>query len=262
MTADTCKCGSGLPFARCHGDPRNEYARAQALREAEGIPFLFPSVRLRGSALADFADETAATFPAADEPPVEAGLALVQPAELRRLVESWAEPYADRWLSLTTAAGDIGPAERALAVGALRAAVAERQPTPRELLEPFEDGALHGSPLAALALVLPPELVWSFDEARAAQAAAAGRRKVRQRHDAVEGVAQALVTAEHVRRLRRLAARLSAELASCDLPGAARVLGDACSCVERDDGNARAAAAGLLITYAERLTAAAAVTSL
>ena len=262
MTTDTCTCGSGLPFARCHGDPRNEYARVQALREAEGIPFLFPSVRLRGRAIGDFADETAASFPATDDVPVEKGLALVEPQELRRLVESWAEPYADRWLSLTTASGDIGAAERALALGALRAAVAERQPTPRELLEPFDDGALHRSPLAALALVLPAQLVWSIDEARAAQAAAEGRRKARQRHDAVEGVARALVTAEHVRRLRTLAARLSAELASCDVPGASRVLGDGCRRVERDDANAKAAAAGLLITYAEQLTAAAAVTSL
>lgn len=262
MAADTCKCGSGLPFARCHGDPRNEFARAQALREAEQIAFLFPAVRLRGRAVHDFADETAAAYPDTDEYPAEEGLALVEPDELRRLVESWAERYADRWLSLTTAAGDIGTAERALALGALRAAVAERQPTPPNLLEPFEDGRLHRSPLAALALVLPPQFVWSIDEARAAETAADGRRKARQRHDALERVAHALATWEHVCRIRLLAARLSAELPSCGLPGAARVLGDACNRVATDDDNARAGAAGLLITYAERLTAAAAVTSL
>src|SRR5687767_7081855 len=139
MASETCTCGSGLPFARCHGDPRNDFARAQALREAEGIAFLFPAVRLRGRAVEEFADEAAAAHPDTDDVPVEDGLALVEPVELRRLVAAWAEPYADRWRSLTTAAGDVDAAERGLVVGALRATVAERQPTPRELIEPLDD---------------------------------------------------------------------------------------------------------------------------
>jgi hypothetical protein len=256
MASDTCRCGSGLPFERCHGDPRNEFARVQALREAEGVAFFFPAVRLRGAAIVDFVDETAATHPETDLPPVEDGLALIEPVELARLVDSWALPYADRWRSLATAAGDVGAAKRSLALGAVRAAVAERQPTPREVLEPLDDAALHRSPLAALALVVPPEFVWSVDEARAAQAAACGRRKARHRHDAVERLAYALVTWEHVSRLRTLSARLSRDLASYGLSGAARVLGDACSRVARGDDDARAAAAGLLISYTERLDAA------
>jgi SEC-C motif len=261
MARDTCKCGSGLPFARCHGDPRNEFARVQALREAEGIAVFFPTVRLQGPEVEGFVEETAAAFPDSEDLPVEEGLALIRPEELGRLVDSWARPYADRWLSLTTAAGDVGAAERTLALGALRVAVYERQPTPHELLEPLDDGAMHRSPLAALTLVLPPEFVWSADEARAARAAADGRRKARQRSDAVEQVAYALVSWDHVRRLRALSMRLSVELPSCGLPTTARVLGDACSRVARSEDDARAAVAGLLIAYAERLGAAPVVTS-
>jgi hypothetical protein len=57
---DACTCGSGLPFARCHGDPANDHARVTALREAEAIAALFPAVRAQGAAIEVFLDEIAA----------------------------------------------------------------------------------------------------------------------------------------------------------------------------------------------------------
>ena len=223
---DVCACGSGLPFSRCHGDPRNEFARVQALREAEAIAWMFPSVRLSGAEVDAFADRAALEHSSDDDLPkalLDEGLALVNGAERQRLVEVWAETYADRWASLTRASGDVDAAERALVVGALRAAVAERQPTPHELVEPLEGGALRRSPFAALAVVLPPAFVWSVDEARAAELAASQRRG-RGRMDVVEGVAYALMTFTHTRRTSALAARLAAELPFAGLPEASRTL--------------------------------------
>jgi len=47
VKATHCSCGSGRSFGRCHGDPRNEFARTQALAEARQVALLFPSGRLR-----------------------------------------------------------------------------------------------------------------------------------------------------------------------------------------------------------------------
>jgi hypothetical protein len=253
---DTCQCGSGLPFSRCHGEPRNEFAREQALREAESVPMLFPSVRLQGDEIDAFAERAAAAFPE-DDPPVDIldeGLALVDVSERRRLVDGWVELYADRWRSLTETAADRDAAERSLVRGALRVAIAERQASPLRSAEVLEDGALQRSPLAALALVLPALFVWSRDEAAAA-AIAAAHSKRRQRSEAVESVAYALMTFAHVARTRRLACRLASDLPIAELPEASKVLSSACEDVQSDIDAARAATAALLIAYVEQLRA-------
>ena len=259
-SVDTCQCGSGLPFSRCHGDPRNEFAREQALREAESVAMLFPSVRLHGEEIDAFAERAAAAYPD-DDPPgdlLEEGLALVDAPEWRRLVDSWAEIYADRWQSLTETAADRDAAERALVRGALRAAIAERQATPRELVEVVEDGQLRRSPLAALALVLPPQLAWSRDEAAAAEVAALHSKR-RERCQAVEGVGYALMTFAHVGRTKGLARKLACELPIAELPEASKILSAACVDVESEIDAARAATAGLLVAYVEELRASKAV---
>jgi hypothetical protein len=251
---DACRCGSGLPFSRCHGDPRNEFAREQALREAESVAMLFPSVRLRGEEIDAFAEQAAAACPE-DDPAgdvLDEGLALVTAPERRRLVDSWADVYADRWRSLTETAADRDAAEHSLVRGALRAAIAERQATPWKPAELLEDGALRGSPLAALALVLPAVFVWSRDEAAAAEIAAeySGRRR---RCVAVERVAYALMTFAHVGRTRRLARRLASELPIIELPEASKILSKACAEVEGDIDAARAATAALLVAYVDQI---------
>jgi hypothetical protein len=133
----SCTCGSGLPFARCHGDAANDYARVTALREAEAIAAPFPAVRAQGAAIDAFLDELAAGTDDVDidEAQLGEGVALFDAAERRRLVESWARPYADRWESLTRAAGDAAAAERALIVGALRMGIDERRRVPRDIVE-------------------------------------------------------------------------------------------------------------------------------
>jgi hypothetical protein len=251
---DACQCGSGLPFSRCHGDPRNDFAREQALREAESVAMLFPSVRLHGEEIDAFAERAAAAYRDDDRPGdvLDEGLALVAAQERRRLVDTWAEVYADRWRSLIETAADRDAAERSLVKGALRVAIAERQATPSEPAEHLEDGALRRSPLAALALVLPAVFVWSRDEAAAAEVAAeyAGRRK---RSVVVERVAYALMTFAHVGRARRLTRRFASELPIAELPEASKTLSKACDEVEGDVDSARAATAGLLVAYVEQI---------
>jgi hypothetical protein len=251
-----CTCGSGLPFVRCHGNPFNYFAREQALAEAEMVAMLFPTVRVRGEHIEEYARRMAAMLPGEDdipEPLIEEGLDLVGRAERRRVVESWSHPYADRWASITYTAGRRGAAETALVAGALRAAIAEVQPTPRGRVEPFEDESLRRSPLAAVALVVPPMFVWSRDEAEAATAAAAGRRKLRDRLRTIEHVGFALITHGHVRRLRRLAAFVAAELPFAGLPAASESLAGACRAVAADDEDARAATVASLLAYVEEI---------
>jgi hypothetical protein len=215
---------------------------------------MFPCVRPAGRELEAFVDKEALEHPTDDVPDavLREGLELVDEQERRRIVELWSDPYADRWASVTHASGDVEAAERALVVGSLRAAIAERQSTPRELIEPVEGGALRRSPFAALSTVLPPALVWSVDEARAAHVAASNRRG-RAAMDAVEGVAYALMTFTHIQRTSALTRRLALKLPFTGLPEASRTLSTACDEVTRRVDAARAAAAALLIAYVERL---------
>lgn len=248
----TCQCGSGLPFARCHGDPRNEFAREQALREAEAVPSMFPFVRVHG--IDEFLERAAHEGDA--EKAANNALARIPADEWRRVVDSWAAPYADRWESITATAADVAAAERALVRGAVVAAISERWIAPRGLVELLEDPRAAPSLYPALALMLPVTAVWSIDEARAAAAAAHARRSPIERMDAVQEVAFALMTFVHVRRTRALAARLAAELPVDDLPNASRLLQLACDDVEKKLDAARMTAAALLISYGEQLQAA------
>lgn len=217
---------------------------------------LFPSVRIQGRRIEAFAEKAAVACSDHDPPAavLADGYALVDARE-RRVVESWAEPYADRWQSLTETAADRGAAERALVVGAVRAAIAERQTTPRDLVELLEDGRLRRTPFAALAVVVPAPFVWSRDEAEAA-AVAATHAKRRGSSAAVEGVAYALMTFTHVTRTRTLLRRLASELPIAELPEASRILSSVCAEVARDLAAARAATAALLMGYAEQLGSA------
>ena len=158
-SVDTCQCGSGLPFSRCHGDPRNEFAREQALREAESVAMLFPSVRLHGEEIDAFAERAAAAYPD-DDPPgglLEEGVALVDAPEWRRLVDSWAEIYADRWQSLTETAADRDAAEaRARQRGFARCDRRAASDAARAWWRWSRTAGSGARRFAALALVLPP----------------------------------------------------------------------------------------------------------
>lgn len=230
-----------MTFARCHGNPENEHARAQSLLEARQIAVLFPSVRLGAREALARAESVARELGDADEPTdeaVEAVAAAVDAGEARRLVESWTRAYPDRWASLVHAAADVTAAERELVRGASMVALLERLPTPRDLLVELELVEL--PPGAALAFVLPPQLVWSLDEARAAAAALPS---------AFGDVAAALGRIDHAERVRSLARLVRAELPFDGFPHTSAAIEEAAELVEADLGYARAVAALCLEAY-------------
>ena len=100
------------------------------------------------------------------------------------------------------------------------------------------------SPGPALALVLPPQFVWSYDEARAGAAA---------RPDRIDEVAAALGRVEHVERVRSLAGFLTAELPFRGFPRASGVLAEACEAAERDLEFVRAVYSLSLLAYVHEL---------
>lgn len=168
--------------------------------------------------------------------------AAIDEREAHRVVSEWCAAYPDRWSSLCHAATDVGAAERELVKGALAAAVYERLPTPRELVVELE--LIELSPCAALALLLPPQFVWSYDEARAAAVALPGR---------IDEVAAALGRIEHVERVRALSGLLSRELPFRGFPRASAILAESCAAAESDIEFARAVSTLSLIAYAREL---------
>lgn len=243
MQRTLCSCGSGKVFARCHGDPANEFARTQALAEARQVALLFPSVRLRSPAALGLAERLAAGLGEDEEIDEEAlESAAIEVSEARRVVDEWVAAYPDRWSSLCHAAADIGAAERELVKGALAVAVHERLSTPRATLAALELAEL--SPLPSLAYVLPPMLVWSYDEARVAAATLP---------DLIDEVAAALHRVEHVDRVHRLAGLVARELPFRGFPRATDALGQATASVGEDIGAAREVATWCLVAYAREL---------
>ena len=133
---------------------------------------LFPSVRLGSASVLAFADRVAAELGEDDEVAedvLDEGLALVGDGELRELVRRWRLDYPAQWQSLVHTSADERAVLREVGRGALDAAIMERAATPDELLATVEDSGL--SPGPALALVVPPHWVWSYNEARVAVAA-------------------------------------------------------------------------------------------
>jgi SEC-C motif-containing protein len=255
---DLCSCGSGRPFARCHGDPRNPFARKQALLEARQLATLFPSVRLTSPRILDFASRAAAELADEDELSEELldeGARLVGESEVDALVRGWVDAYPDRWASLLHTAADERAARAAVVRGAIEVAVCEHGTTPRAVLAKLEAEPL--PPGAALAFVLPPFFIWSFVEAQAALAAVAGRRhELEDPLRPVEEVAYALINVEHERRVRRFAACVEAELPVTDFPSASDHLDQACREARSDVRFVRAVASLILAAYVEHLAPA------
>lgn len=245
MQTSPCSCGSGRSFERCHGDPRHEFARRQALLEARQIALLFPSVRPRTVDALALADRLAGDLgedEELDDDALTVAAAAIEEREARRLVDEWAAAYPDRWSSLCHTSADVAAAEHELVKGAFAAAVHERLPTPPEVIMELE--LAEPSPVPALALVLPPQFVWSYDEARAGAAAHPGR---------IDEVAAALGRVEHVDRVRSLAGFLRAELPFRGFPRASAVLAEACGETERDHEFVRAVCSLSLLAYAYEL---------
>lgn len=240
-----CSCGSGRSFDRCHGDPRNEFARTQALGEARQVALLFPSVRFRAQEALALAERLARELGDDEELRAEAladAAAAIEEREARRLVDEWSAAYPDRWASLCHAAADVEAAEAELVQGALAAVIHERLPTPPELVVELELVEL--SPLPSLAFLLPPQFVWAYDEARTAAVALP---------DQIDEVAAALGRIEHVERVRTLAGFVRRELPFRSFPRTTAALTEACAAVEKDIDSTRAVMTLCLIAYVHEI---------
>lgn len=215
----------------------------QALAEARQVALLFPSVRLRAPAALELAERLARELGDSEELDEDAlESAEIDGDEQRRLVDAWSAVYPDRWESICHTAADVGVAERELVKGALAAAIHERLPTPGELLVELE--LIELAPCPTLALLLPPQFVWSYDEARAAAVALPDR---------IDEVAAALGKFEHVERVRALGRMIRRELPFRRFPRASAAVAEACTAAETEIEFARAVSTLSLIAYVHEL---------
>jgi hypothetical protein len=225
---ELCICGSGRPFRGCHGlrgrERRGRGHELQALGELHDLGLLFPFVRPRGVVIGAFADRVASAIGETprDTSPTEAaeGVRLLSDGERRRLVRSWAGRYPERWRKLCAAVGDTRLGEVTLVASAVRGAVADRVSCPRELIAELEEGIFEDAPVAAVALVLAPPAVWSFEDV------------VTGRND---------VNAGHVARARTQVGRLRRRLPLPELPRASATLIRGCDVADDDHASGLAA---------------------
>jgi hypothetical protein len=115
----------------------------------------------------------------------------------------------------------------------------------------FEHGLFADEPWKALALLLRPPTIWSFDEARTAGwelPRGAGFEPARRA--ALERSAAGLVTPAHLRRVRDGAGRISSQLPAAPFPIASRTVAAGCAAVATDDDFCAAVAATQLARFA------------
>jgi hypothetical protein len=137
-----CYCGCGRPFEACHGLPRRvrrgRKRELDGLAETHDVSALFPCVRPRDSVFDAYAERVASTLDSADPRvpinAVEEGIGLLAEAERRRIVDDYVSAYPDRWESACAAVGDSSLVRRAFVASAVRGAISERRPVPRELV--------------------------------------------------------------------------------------------------------------------------------
>jgi hypothetical protein len=199
--------------------------RLDALAEVHDLGALFPFLRPAGAEVLAFAD-TVATYAAA---------------------------YPGPWSTVCDDVGDPAVAERALVVGAVRAAVGERRLPPRAVLEEVEaaDEALD-SPEKALLFVLSPSNVWSIRDVVDASEAADGAADFGAWVGAIDAVADERVGDEHAERVRLLAGYVARRLPLEGLPRTSSLLSSACDALERDSDLANELALYLLTNYVVR----------
>jgi hypothetical protein len=179
------------------------------------LALLFPSVRPTGTAIDAYAARLAAEMgdqprePTAAE--AAAGVELLPAGERARLILSWAGPYPARWRKICSAAGNEALAEQTLLASAVLGAVADRIVCAPTVVAELEEGALEGSPGAALAFAIAPQAVWSYEE--------------------VLSPGRPLVTNEHIARVRTQARRLRRRLPYDGLPRASATLARGCAIV-------------------------------
>jgi hypothetical protein len=250
---ERCPCGSGEKFKRCCGTREAQAAlerQAGALEELVALAQLFPRLRPRGEAFGAWAERVAALQ--LGEPPLDEGVALLEPAELERIERGHAEEFPQVWRSLVEELGDDELARKAVVYGAVAAGIRERRPLDGMALR-LLDGSPDEDSTEALALVLDAGDLWSVHDSVVADAALA------ELADDLEDQAYALawdaVLAEqagrlstpwHDTRLAELVRRLRSSLPLADFPASSAVLMAACDAFERDGDVRTRLAASLL----------------
>lgn len=235
--------------------------RLEALTELAELAALFPFLRPAGEAVESFADGAADRLGDHDGfVPVELaeeGLALVDDAERRRLVEVFAERYPEPWAELRESVGDDALTERTLVVGTVRAAIGERRPPPLRVLAEVERATdTIDTPEKALLFLLSPSGAWTVEDVAAAGNAA--ERAAEGEYGwmrAVDRVAADRIEAEQVGRVRVLSGHLRRRLPFNGCPRISALLAEACAEVEQDDDLAYEIAGHLLTTYLVRMSA-------
>jgi hypothetical protein len=237
---ERCPCGSGEKFKRCCGTREARAAlerKAGALEELITLAQLFPRLRPRGKAFGAWAERVAAFE--LSGPPLDKGVALLEPGELGRIEAAHAEEFPDVWRSLIDDVGDEELARAAVVRGAVAAGVWERRPPDamalRWLGSPDED------PSEVLALVLDAGDLWSVHESVIAEAALAELDEGLDDEAyelawdaALAERAPGLWTGWHEARLAELVARVLSLLPLEDLPAATVTLAAAFEAFERD----------------------------
>src|SRR4051794_7559243 len=103
-------------------------------------------------------------------------------------------------------------------------------------LAPFEHGLFADEPWKALALLLRPPTIWSFDEARTTGwLLPRGAGFEPGRLAALERSAAGLATPAHLRRVREGAGRISSQLPAARFPIASATVAAGCAAVATDD---------------------------
>jgi SEC-C motif len=238
-----CPCGSALKYKRCCLERDRELERqAEALEELLALPSVFPLLRPLDSRFEAWTASVGEAAPTREL--VEAGLDRLGRRERRRIVSA-AEALV----------GELDEVERhAVLVGAVVGALGETgelDPASLDHLEECED--CREGPAEALAAVLEPCDLWSFDEADRAV------EELDRVHEALAGQAAFAVmlgvqagsmwSREHTRRLELLVDRVRAQLPVVGRPLASAALADACAAVQREQG-VRMRLAGLLLADA------------
>lgn len=181
---------------------------------------------------------------------IEQGLALLTADEQRHLVAQFADRHPDQWAAVRSDAADVPALERALAAGAVRAAIIERRLPPTSRLSDLERGiAPIRSPRDVLAVTLPPEAIWSVIDVEAAEQAAADAGTDGEWLDAILVVAESRGHEAHPLRVQVLAAALRRRLPVTDFRTASMMLDDAYGRAERNLDFAESVVVALLPAY-------------
>ena len=258
-----CFCGCGRVFEACHGLPRSvrrvRKRELDALAQTHDVSVLFPCVRPQDPVLEAYAENMASALdPAEPRVPVDAveeGILLLAEAERRRIVDDWVSTYPDRWESVCAAVGDSSLVARTFVASAVRGAISERRPVPREIVAVFEGGKLQRSPVAALGSSCSCHRWYGTATLRrcfGSRSAAAGgcRRSGSTMRSPWHSVTSA---DEQVECVRAVSARLGYQLPIAGLPTASQTLRHGCKIVATDDAAASELAALLLVMYEQAL---------